>query len=254
MTNTGATEPQSKPHSKRTRSRHRASTTSPMRSIHTPMQTIVLPSTQNINPEDNDALNIPPGDGSTISANLPGIQRETPKDGPPSKRTRSTKKQESRNTFQQCSQDTSGPSVNQHNTLPDSGVSETPQICPETEEILETRSTEPDNELPTKRKRFRHRASITPPVHLTHNLLLSTTQSDTLPLNLGTLSTPRLEMPPTSELICLAYKLRSQTGLPENAHILQKGATPVPFPSSILTPQTAQIHRLAAITLGKRGR
>eukprot|EP00983_Pelagomonas_calceolata_P069702 1150474-Pelagomonas_calceolata.AAC.3 len=100
VTNTGATRPQSEPPSKQTRSRHTASTASPMHSIHTPTQNIVLPSTQNINPGGNDALNIPPGDGSTFSATPPGIQRENPEDGPPIKRTRSTKTQESRNTFQ----------------------------------------------------------------------------------------------------------------------------------------------------------
>eukprot|EP00983_Pelagomonas_calceolata_P047014 1140428-Pelagomonas_calceolata.AAC.5 len=93
--------------------------TSPIHLIHTPTQTNVLPSIQNINPEGNDTLNTPLGDGSTISANSPGIQRENPKDGPASKRTCSTKKQESRNAMQQCSRDTSEPSVNQRNTQPE---------------------------------------------------------------------------------------------------------------------------------------
>eukprot|EP00983_Pelagomonas_calceolata_P041924 1138261-Pelagomonas_calceolata.AAC.2 len=99
-----------------------------------------------------------------------------PEDGPPSKRTCSSKKQESRYTLQQCKQDTSRPSVNQRNTLP-----ETLQIYPQTEEILATRSTEPDSEPPRKRKRSIYRASITHPVHRSNNLLLDTTQSNALP-------------------------------------------------------------------------
>eukprot|EP00983_Pelagomonas_calceolata_P065780 1148732-Pelagomonas_calceolata.AAC.4 len=74
-----------------------------------------------------------------------------------------------------CSNDTSKPSVNQHNILP-----ETLQTCPQTEEITATRPVEPDSEPPKKRKRSRHGTSITPPVHLTHHLLLSTIQSNTL--------------------------------------------------------------------------
>eukprot|EP00983_Pelagomonas_calceolata_P026995 848326-Pelagomonas_calceolata.AAC.1 len=149
-----------------------------MHSIHIPTQANILPSNQNINPENNDTLNIPTGDGSTISDNLPGIQSENSKDGPPSKRTRSTKtvqKQDPRNTFQQCSQDTSGPSVNQRNNLP-----ETLQIFPQTEEVLATRSKEPNSEPPRKRKHSRYRASITPHVHLIHYLLLNRTQSNAL--------------------------------------------------------------------------
>eukprot|EP00983_Pelagomonas_calceolata_P067679 1149568-Pelagomonas_calceolata.AAC.1 len=79
-------------------------------------------------------------------------------------------------TLQQYSQDTSRPSVNRCNTL-----LETLQICPQTEEVIATRSTEPDSEPPRKRKRSRHRASITPLAHPTHNLLLYTTQSNALP-------------------------------------------------------------------------
>eukprot|EP00983_Pelagomonas_calceolata_P051278 1142344-Pelagomonas_calceolata.AAC.1 len=118
VTNTGAAEPQSEPPSKQTCSRHRASTASPMHSIHTSTQANVLPSTQIVNPEDNDALNTPPGDASTISDNLLGIQRAN-LTGTPSKRTRSAKKQESRHKLQQFSQDTSRPSVNQRDTLPE---------------------------------------------------------------------------------------------------------------------------------------
>eukprot|EP00983_Pelagomonas_calceolata_P053241 1143210-Pelagomonas_calceolata.AAC.3 len=50
MTNIGATEPKSEPPSKRTCSRHRASTASPTHSIHTLTQTNVLSSTQNVSP------------------------------------------------------------------------------------------------------------------------------------------------------------------------------------------------------------
>eukprot|EP00967_Tisochrysis_lutea_P129148 scaffold221808_cov17-Tisochrysis_lutea.AAC.1 len=76
-----------------------------------------MPSTHHINPEDNGVLKTLPGDGSTIGTNLPGLQKDNLEDGPPSKRTRSTKKQEPRHTLQQYSQDTLGSSVNQHNTL-----------------------------------------------------------------------------------------------------------------------------------------
>eukprot|EP00983_Pelagomonas_calceolata_P037111 1136200-Pelagomonas_calceolata.AAC.1 len=91
---------------------------------------------------------------------------------------RSAKKQESRHRLQDCSQDTSGPCVDQRDTLP-----ETLQICPnlKTEEVIATRSTEPNIDPPRKRKRSRYRARITPPVYPTHDVLLDTTQSNVQP-------------------------------------------------------------------------
>eukprot|EP00983_Pelagomonas_calceolata_P068624 1150002-Pelagomonas_calceolata.AAC.1 len=184
-----------------------------MHSIQTPTQVNVLPSTQNVNPGDKDTLTTPPGDGSTISANLLGIRRVNPEDGPPSKRTHSSKKQESRYTSQQCSQDTSKPSINQHNTLP-----ETLRTCPQTEKILPTRSTEPDSEPPKKRKSSRYRPSITPPVHLTHNLLLNTTQSNALPPSPDVNPQPRndLNTPPGDAPNIRANLPGLQTELPED--------------------------------------
>eukprot|EP00983_Pelagomonas_calceolata_P037093 1136186-Pelagomonas_calceolata.AAC.1 len=78
--------------------------------------------------------------------------------------------------LQQYSQETSGPSINHHNTLPG-----TLQICPQTEEVAATKPTEPSSEPPRKRKYSRYRSSITPPVHLTHKLLLNATQLNAPP-------------------------------------------------------------------------
>eukprot|EP00983_Pelagomonas_calceolata_P042728 1138629-Pelagomonas_calceolata.AAC.4 len=46
--------------------------------------------------------------------------------------------------------------------------------------VIATRPIEPNSDPPRKRKRCRHRTSITP-VHPTHDLLLNTTQSNVLP-------------------------------------------------------------------------
>eukprot|EP00967_Tisochrysis_lutea_P030443 scaffold35751_cov21-Tisochrysis_lutea.AAC.1 len=118
-----------------------------MHSNHTPTQGNAPPSTQNVNSEAKDNLRTPSGDAPFISAYLPGIQREDPKVGPPSKRRHSTKKQESRHVLQQCSQDTPEPSVNQPNTPP-----ETLQICPQTGEVTATRSIKPNSKPPKKKK------------------------------------------------------------------------------------------------------
>eukprot|EP00983_Pelagomonas_calceolata_P069879 1150548-Pelagomonas_calceolata.AAC.1 len=87
--------------------------------------------------------------------------------------------------------------------------SETLQICPQTEEVIATRYTEPDSEPPRKRKYSRYRASITP-VHRIHNLLPNTTQSNVLPpplmrtQKLGTLSTSLPEIY-RSRVACISY-------------------------------------------------
>eukprot|EP00983_Pelagomonas_calceolata_P027640 867608-Pelagomonas_calceolata.AAC.1 len=60
-----------------------------------------------------------------------------------------------RHALQQCRLGTSGPSVDQHNTQPD-----TLQINPQTEKITATRPTESIASLPGK-KRSRHRTRFT---------------------------------------------------------------------------------------------
>eukprot|EP00967_Tisochrysis_lutea_P082963 scaffold115043_cov19-Tisochrysis_lutea.AAC.1 len=56
----------------------------------------VLPAPPNVNPEARDAFNTPLRDAPDISANLPGLQTELPKDGPSSKRRRFARRQNSR--------------------------------------------------------------------------------------------------------------------------------------------------------------
>eukprot|EP00983_Pelagomonas_calceolata_P048250 1140980-Pelagomonas_calceolata.AAC.2 len=123
-----------------------------------------------------------------------------------------------------------------------SDVARTPQdlVSINRGEVIATRSIEPNSKPPKKRKRSRYRASITPLVYQTQNLFLNATHSNVLPPSpdmdqrLGTLLTPCLEMPPPSELTCLAYKQSSlQMDIPASAHALQKGTTPNLCPNSV---------------------
>eukprot|EP00983_Pelagomonas_calceolata_P005070 165021-Pelagomonas_calceolata.AAC.1 len=104
--------------SKRTRSQCKSSHHSPAHPAHT-IPSNILPPVQNVNLETTNAGISPHLNASTIHASLPGPHTEDPRDGPPSKRTRSSKKQESRHPQQHLSQNTQGSvSINKMACLP----------------------------------------------------------------------------------------------------------------------------------------
>eukprot|EP00983_Pelagomonas_calceolata_P009625 311168-Pelagomonas_calceolata.AAC.1 len=72
----------------------------PAHPAHTTITSNILPSTQNINLETTDAAagSSPPENAPTIQASQPSPHSEDSRDGPPSKRTRSAKKQTSRHS------------------------------------------------------------------------------------------------------------------------------------------------------------
>eukprot|EP00983_Pelagomonas_calceolata_P003581 116526-Pelagomonas_calceolata.AAC.2 len=93
-----------------------------------------------------------------ISANLPGLQKRTPRMGLPGSAHALQRSKDlgiCHSNVARAPQELLSINLTLHQTL---------QICPQRGEVIATKSTELNRKPPKKRKRSRHRTSITPPL------------------------------------------------------------------------------------------